>query len=109
MDLASSGFTTDSPTLAAGNIANRVSVVSGNRTVYKDSSYVVQVTSKHVSVHGYDSMLDAFSPVPNGVWTPPQRREIVAAAINSGQIFVAIRGHGIMFIRWNEQGFTEEA
>ncbi|KAF9463019.1 CPSF A subunit region-domain-containing protein [Collybia nuda] len=82
------GLTTNQPTLAFGNVAQRVIGTDGKAT-YVNSQLVVQVTPKGALLLGYDEALGAY--VRHAEWDLPGK-EVVAASVNASQVLLALNG-----------------
>lgn len=113
---ASTGFVTNLPTLAVSNVPRRFPPKSGQpKSVYADSSLVVQVTPKEVNLLEFDISLEAYAQV-GGTWTPEKLadipnganqnrrgREIVAASINASQVAIAISGARLVLLNMTDK------
>ncbi|KAI0269851.1 CPSF A subunit region-domain-containing protein [Gloeopeniophorella convolvens] len=104
-----SGFDA-SPTLAVLNVALRTKNAAG-RTAYEDSSLIVQVTEKRVSLLGYDEALQTYSVVSS--WTPNDQggdwagRNIVTAALNPSQFVVALSGKRLVVLNLDDNNVIQ--
>ncbi|KAK7682424.1 hypothetical protein QCA50_014629 [Cerrena zonata] len=107
LDTSSTGLNTSLNTHAFTNIAKRT-IVNG-KSSYVDSSWVVQVTQKAVTLLDYDEALKVFHRVGHE-WTPmklnisAQELSIVAADVSPSQITVGIEGGHIAVLGANAEG-----
>ncbi|RPD77741.1 hypothetical protein L226DRAFT_544225 [Lentinus tigrinus ALCF2SS1-7] len=96
LDPSLTGFVTDVPTMALGNIPRR-QPGAGGKSTYIDSPLVVQITSEGAHLIEYDPALGAFTRTVGG-WYPQKAgpgfagKEVVAAAMNASQFVVGLSG-----------------
>lgn len=94
-----------SPTLAASNIAQRYRNTAG-RTLYEDSSLVVQVTEKSLLLLEYDDVLRTHNVLTS--WSPENvggewaGRTIVAAALNPSQFVLGLSRKRLALLNLDE-------
>lgn len=85
-------FRLNMPTISAANVKMR-HVAENGKTVYEDSTYIVQVTSKMVL------LLDMFSEDQEDVWKPEADERILLADISPSQICVALTGGVVVLLQ----------
>ncbi|KAG5639200.1 hypothetical protein H0H81_005679 [Sphagnurus paluster] len=88
--IENSGFITDCPTLAFGNVTNRVIQPSGKAS-YENSSQVVQVTRKGAFLLQYDIHTGTYQRLAESSKLTGDR-EVMAASINPSQVLLALSG-----------------
>ncbi|KAI0304406.1 CPSF A subunit region-domain-containing protein [Multifurca ochricompacta] len=94
-----------SPTLAASNVARRLKNITG-RTLYEDSSLVVQVTERKVLLLEYDDVLQVHSVLTS--WAPDEQggewegRKIIAAALNPSQFVLGLSRKRLVLLNLDE-------
>ena len=103
------GFVTDQPTLALANVMKRVPGMSG-AAAYGDSSFVIQVTPKGISVLEMDRELGTTSSVGSlilqetTIW---KEKRVVATSINASQVVIALDGGVIASFTLDEYGHLQ--
>ncbi|KZT73848.1 hypothetical protein DAEQUDRAFT_357103 [Daedalea quercina L-15889] len=96
LDPAMDGLLASAPTLAVKNVPRRTT--ANGRSVYVDSSLVVQVTPEKVRLVEYNAALGLFSLVSEGWDARKEGRSVVAADINASQIVLGLgRGRLALF------------
>lgn len=85
---ALTGLVFDSPTLAFGNIARRITDANG-KSSYANSQLVVQVTPRGAFLLEYDVVMGTY--VQHSRWEE-RGREVVAASVNPSQVVLALNG-----------------
>ncbi|KZT28894.1 hypothetical protein NEOLEDRAFT_1239376 [Neolentinus lepideus HHB14362 ss-1] len=104
---STSGFITDTRTLAVANVARRTRKNGQSGSSYTDSAFVVQVTPAKVALLEFDEALQTFSATGE-LWTPqfegPTGRysEIVAASVNASQVVLGLNGGKVVVLNLGE-------
>ncbi|KAI0720554.1 CPSF A subunit region-domain-containing protein [Cerioporus squamosus] len=111
LDPSFTGFVTNVPTLALGNIPRRQPSADG-KSSYIDSPLVVQITSEGAHLLEYDPALGTFSRTDGG-WYPKQAgatfegREVVAAAMNASQFVVGLDRGRLALLNLGQDGVLQ--
>ncbi|KAF9219239.1 hypothetical protein BS17DRAFT_431256 [Gyrodon lividus] len=111
------GFMTSCRTLAVSNILRRIPKDGSTRSVYTDSSLVIQVVPEGLLLLNYDPAmrehtrigdiwtLDKFADGDLGSWVG---REIVAADINASQVAIALNYGRLVLLNLNGDRFVKQ-